>query len=181
VTTSAFVALDESDQLQPDSRSLPNSVLDAANELVLINGTTRNLAPMMEDQLRAFRLNADRVVFVGFGFGGTLALHMSLHQGWRCAGVLAFTANLIRPLPRVVRMAHKVRLIECPRDAAHSSLRDDVALLTARGIDARGVLLSGSTLSPEVIRHGEAYLVELVATAQRGDRFQVKRGTSRAE
>src|SRR6202030_4010568 len=99
---------------------------------------TRNLEPVLEGQLRAFRLNADRLVLVGFGNGGTIALFMSVHQGWRCAGVLAFAAKMIRPLPRVVRVAHKVRLIECARDAAHSNLRDDVALLTARGIDTRG-------------------------------------------
>jgi hypothetical protein len=75
----------------------------------------------------------------------------------------------------MVRVAHKVRLIACLGDAAHSSLRDDVALLTARGIDTRGVLLSGSGLSQEAIRHGGAYLVELVATAQRGARFHARR------
>jgi hypothetical protein len=78
-------------------------------------------------------------------------------------------------VPRIVRVAHKVRLIACVGDEAHSSLRDDVALLTARGIDTRGVVLSGSGLSQEAIRHGGAYLVELVATAQRGARFYTQR------
>jgi hypothetical protein len=113
---------------------------------------------------------------VGFGYGATLALYMLVrHQGWRYAGVLAFGAKLIRPVPRIVRGAHKVRLIACLGDNAHSSLRDEVALLTARGIDTRGVVLSGSGLSQEAIRHGGAYLVELVATAQRGARFHAKR------
>jgi pimeloyl-ACP methyl ester carboxylesterase len=181
VPTTAFIALDAIGQLQPGSLHLTNTTLDGETELALIDRATRNLKPALEDQLRAFRLHADRLVFVGFGYGGTLALHMSVHQGWRCAGVLAFSAKLIRPLPRVVSVAHKVRLIGCAGDAAHSSLREDVALLTAREIDTRGVLLSGSALSPEAIRHGGAYLVELVATAQRGDRFQVKRGTSHAQ
>jgi len=60
--------------------------------------------------------------------------------------------------------------VEDPQ-VSHGSLRDAVALLAARGIDARGVMLVGSVLSEEAIRHGGAYLVELVATAQRGDRI----------
>ena len=86
------------------------------------------------------------------------------------AGALAFAAKLIRPLPRILSIDHKVRLIDDAGDADHnhSSLRDVVALLSARGLDARGVLLNGSAFSNEAIRHGAAYLGELVATAHRG-------------
>ena len=76
---------------------------------------------------------------------------------------------MARPLPRLLRIDHKVRLIECvgDRPTAHSNLRELVAQLGARGIDTRGVLLAGSMLSEPAIRHGGAYLVELVASAQR--------------
>jgi hypothetical protein len=60
-------------------------------------------------------------------------------------------------------------------------LCDLVAQLTTRGIDARGILLGGSALSDEAIRHGGAYLVELVATAQRGDHLHVNRESSHAQ
>jgi predicted esterase len=173
VPTTAFIALDGIEQLEPDSLRFPNPVLNT--ELALIESATRSLEPVLADQLRSFRLNADRLVFAGFGYGGTLALHSSLHQGWRCGGVLAFAAKLIRPLPRIVSVAHKVRLIGCAGSEGHNSLRDDVTLLTARGIDTRGVVLGGSALSEEAIRHGGAYLVELVATAQRGDRYHAER------
>jgi predicted esterase len=143
VPTTTFITLDGVEQLEPGSLRIPSTVLDGDTESALIDRATRSLEPVLEDQLRSFRLNADRLVLVGFGYGGTLALHMSVEQGWRCAGVLAFSAKLIRPLPRVVGVAHRVRLIGCAGDAAHSSLRDDVALLTARGVDTRGVLLSG--------------------------------------
>ena len=45
--------------------------------------------------------------------------------------------------------------------------------IVERGIDTRGVLLMGSALSDETVRHGGAYLVELVASAQRRGRFHV--------
>jgi len=69
------------------------------------------------------------------------------------------------------------KIIACAADGSvdPSSLRDVVASLTGRGIDARGVTLAGPVLSDETIRHGTAYLVELVATAQRGNRFHIER------
>ena len=93
------------------------------------------------------------------------------------AGVLAFAAKLMRPLPRLLAVNHKIRLIACSDDGPvdHGSLRDAVAALAGRGIDTRGIALAGPALSDEAIRHGAAYLVELVATAQRSDRFRVDR------
>ena len=176
VPTTVFIALDGIEQLEPVSFDHPEHArLDGHAEFTLIDPAARNLESDLERQLRSLRLNPSRLVLVGFGFGGTLALHMVLHQGWSCAGVLTFAAKLIRPLPRVVGTVNKVRLIGCVGDVGHSSMRDDVTLLTQRGIDTRGVLLSGSALSDEAIRHGGAYLVELVATAQRGDRFKEER------
>jgi predicted esterase len=180
VPTTAFVALDGIEQFDQPSRRLPSHTmldLDDSAEPTMLDRPTRHLESLIERQLRSCRLDASRLVLVGFGHGGTLALHMVLGQGWSCAGVLAFSARLMRPLPRIRRVDHKVRLIECVRDRhiGHGSLRADVALLTARGIDTRGVLLAGSALSDEAIRHGGAYLVELVATAQRGNRFHVER------
>src|SRR6202030_370787 len=131
----------------------------------VLDGATRQLGPLFECQLRSYRLDASRLVLVGFGHGGTLALHMVLRQGWSCAGVLAFAAKLMRPLPRTLRVDHYVPLIACVGDdpVAHGSLRDAVASLTGRGIDTRGVLLSDPALSDIVIRHGGVLLVELVA------------------
>jgi Phospholipase/Carboxylesterase len=175
VPTTAFTALEG---LEPSG-----DLRDTAIEQAALDRAARRLEPLLEEQLRLYRLDASRLVLVGFGYGGTLALHRVLHQGWSCAGVLAFTAKLIRPLPRVLRIGRKVRLIECvaPGTAARSSLCDIVALLTARGIDARGVLLGGPALSNEAIRHGGAYLVELVATAQRGDHLHLNRENSHAQ
>jgi hypothetical protein len=151
VPTTAFIALDGGEPL---------------DELVL------------SEQLRSFRLDATRLVLAGFGNGGTLALHMLFHQGWRCAGILAFSAQLPRLPRRILTTDIKVRLIECADDGhlAHGSLRDAVASLMARGIDARGTSLPGSVLSEAAIRHGGAYLVELIATAQRGAGFRIDRG-----
>jgi predicted esterase len=156
--------------------------LGASAELAVLDRAAQHLEPLLEQQLRTCLLDASRLVLAGFGYGGTLALHMLLRRGCHCAGVLAFAATLIRPLPRVLRVDSKVRLIERARDRhdGHSSLRDVVALLTMRGIDTRGVLLVGPVLSDEAVRHGGAYLVELVATAQRGDGFRVDRTSSPA-
>jgi predicted esterase len=187
VPTTAFIALDGIEQRDPPTSSFPPHTmlgLDASTEPTVLDCATRHLEPLLEHELRSCRLDASRLVLVGFGYGGTLALYMLLCQGWSCAGVLAFAATPMRPLPRVLRIDRKVRLIECvgDRDIGHSSLRDVVALLTTCGIDARGVLLAGSALSSdEAARHGGAYLVELVATAQQGNRFHVDRESSNAQ
>jgi len=179
VPTTAFVALDGFEQVDATSYD----PLDIAAGSTALDRATRDLEPLLEQQLRFHCLDASRLVLVGFGHGGTLALHRVLHQGWSCAGVLAFTARLTRPLPRLPRIGCKVRLIEsmAPGPADHSNLRDVVALLTARGIDTRGVLLSGSALSDQAIRHGGAYLVELVATAQHGHHFHFSAESSHAQ
>jgi phospholipase/carboxylesterase len=180
VPTTAFIALEGLEQVDGPS----GDPLDIVAESSALERATRHLEPLLEQQLRFYRLDASQLVLVGFGYGGTLALYLVLHQGRGCAGVLAFTARLIRPLPRLLRIGRKVRLIEsvAPGPVAHSSLRNVVALLTARGIDTRGVLLGGSALSDEAIRHGGAYLVELVATAQRGDHLHhLNRESSHAQ
>jgi predicted esterase len=183
VPTTAFIALDRSEQLEPASSGLPLHTIDASAEPTVLDRATRHLEPLLEHQLRSCRLDASRLVLVGFGYGGTVALHLLLRQGWSCAGVLAFAAKLARPLPLILSGNYKVRLVERVGDGhiGHGNLRDVVALLTARGIDTRGVVLAGSTLSDEAIRHGGAYLVELVATAQRGDRFRVGRESNHAQ
>jgi predicted esterase len=183
VPTTAFIALDGVEQRDPPSSGLPSHSmldLDGRAEPTMLDRAARHLGPLLEQQLRSCRLDASRLVLAGFGYGGTLALYMLLRQGWNCAGVLAVAAKLMRPLPRILRVDRKIRLIECmgDRHIDHSTLRDVVALLTTRGIDTRGVLLAGSPISDEAIRHGGAYLVELVATAQRGNRFHVDRESS---
>jgi predicted esterase len=177
VPTTAFIALDGIERLDPSSGDLPRHTV-ASSDPTVLDRAAGHLVPLLEQQLRACRLDASRLVLAGFGYGGTLALHLLLRQGWHCAGVLAFAARLTRPLPRILRVDRKVRLIEYVDDpqVSHGSLRDAVALLAARGIDTRGVLLVGSVLSEESIRHGGAYLVELVATAQqRGDQLSLDR------
>ena len=168
VPTTAFIALDGNEQLGASYGSVEPAMLDRA---------AGYLEPLIEQQLGDYGLDSSRLVLVGFGYGGTLVLHMLLRRGWDCAGVLAFGAKLVRPLPQRLRVGAKVRLIECvpERDIGQTRLRDSVALLTARGIDARGVLLVGSVLSDETIRHGGAYLVELVGTAQRGHQLRLDR------
>ena len=182
VPTTAFVALEAiapfvSSSAAPAPR-IPDRGAGAAPENpAALDRAARRIAPPLERQLRAHRLDASRLVLVGFGYGGTLALHLVLRHGWRCAGVLAFAAKLARPLPRFISARPKIRLIGRlgDDDVGPGSLREIVEPLSAQGIDARGVLLAGSALSDEAVRHGGAYLVELVATAQRGDLFQVDR------
>ena len=180
VPTTAFTVLERLDQVDGPA----GDPLDIPAESTALGRATRYLEPLLEQQLRFHHLDASRLVLVGFGYGGTLALYMVLHQGWSCAGVLAFTSKLIRPLPRFPRIGRKVRLIESalPGRVVRNGLRDMVALLTARGIDTRGVLLGGSASSDETIRHGGAYLVELVATAQHGAHLRrLNREISHAE
>lgn len=176
VPTTAFIALDGINRAEPTSGVLlpPRTLdLDVSTQPTVLDHAAGHLKPLLEQQLRSYGLDADRLVLAGFGQGGTLALHLVLRQGWSCAGVLAFAARLAPNLPRNLGVDCKVRLIECVenRPIDPSNLRAVVTLLTARGIDTRGASLTCSILSDEAVRHGGAYLAELVATAQRGHRF----------
>jgi phospholipase/carboxylesterase len=142
---------------------------------VVLDRVAQHLEPLITEQQRAWQLDADRLVLVGFRQGGTVALHLVLRHARPCAGILAFSPKLMQPLPQTIRIDAKIRLIESldTRHVSYADLRNAVSSLTGRGIDARGVLLAGSELSEEAIRYGGAYLAELIATAQRGDRFHV--------
>jgi phospholipase/carboxylesterase len=178
VPTTSFILLDGVEQLGLLSRGLAphmNSYRDSGTEPTRLNRAARRLEAVFDEQLCSHGFDTGRVVLVGVGLGGTVALHMVLNHGWGCAGVLAFVAKPTGPLPRLLRIDSKVRLIKCLGDGHldHTSLHDVVASLSARGVDTRGVLLGGSTQSDEAMRHGGAYLVELVANAQRGGRVDV--------
>jgi hypothetical protein len=150
VPTTAFVAFDGIDRLDPQA-------------------CRREWRSML-----SWRFDAGRLVLVGYRHGATVALHLALRRGWRCAGVLAFSPRLIQPLPRVISIDAKIRLIESEQgQVGHADLRDAVLSLVARGVDARGILLPAPPLSDEAVRHGGAYLMELIATAQRGERIHV--------
>jgi len=162
----AFVALDGIEQLEPPSYG--------STEPAVLDRTARNLRPLLDQQLRTCRLDASRFVLAGFGYGGTLALHMSLRLGLSCAGVLAIGAKVMHPLPRILRADSKVRLIESVEDhhTAYTRLRNSAASLSARGVDADAVLVPSEVMSDEAIRHGSAYLNELVGTAERRERCE---------
>jgi predicted esterase len=176
VPTTAFIALD---RIAASGRLGAETTHHGEVGAIVLERASRQLAPLLDRQLRSDGLDARRLVLVGFGYGGTLALHMALHHGRSC-GVLAVAARLLRPLPRILGVDQKVRLIACAEDGdgGHGGLRDVVASLTARGIDTRGVVSAGPLLSDAAIRHAGAYLVELVATAQR---HRVRRALRRAE
>jgi predicted esterase len=163
VPTTAFMVLEGIAPAGPEPDALDRAMLQVAS--------------LLQGEFRERHLDASRLVLVGFGRGGTLALHGVLRQGRGCAGVLALDARPVRPLSPLASIAAKVRLIASGEDghADHRSLRDIVALLTSAGIDARGVLLAAPSQSDEAIRHAGAYLVELVATAQRGGAFSFDR------
>ena len=151
-------------------------------EPTVLDRTAHRLEQLFEQELLSRRLDLSRLVLVGFGYGGALGLHMVLRRGWRPAGILAIAPKPLRPPPRSMTSDVKIRLIGCAEDdhLDHHSLRKFVSLLAAGGIDARGALLAGSALSDEAIRHGGAYLVELVATAQRSARFSPDRERHRS-
>jgi predicted esterase len=183
VPAAAFVALDGIRQIEPSSDAVRNTSVDPRNHAApdSLDRAGRSLVPLVAQELRARRLDASQLVLVGFGSGGTLALHLVLRQGWSSAGVLAFAPALTDPPPRTVRRNHKIRLIDNVSNsgAAHAGMRDVVSILVDRGIDVRRVRLSGPMLSDEAIRHGALYLAELVATAQWGARLPAG-GTSNA-
>lgn len=178
VPTTAFVAFDGLERPEAAAVDCPlPAAPSSVPEPTGLDLAARDLEPLLAQQMRSFGVGAGRVVLVGFGYGGALALHLVLHHGWMCAGVLAYAMSVIRPLPRNVGpVPTKVRLIECVGDGhvGYAGVRDVVGLLTEHGIDARGVLLDGPVWSAAALRHGGAYLVELVATAQRGGGFHSK-------
>ena len=135
-----------------------------------IESGMRDLEPVLQRLLRIAAVGSSRLVLVGLGTAGSLALQIVLRLSWNCAGVLAIGASLRQPLPDLMGIEQKIRLIQCApsEQAGFPGLRDEVAALARRGVDARGATVSGSALSDEAIRHAGAYLVELVANAQRG-------------
>jgi predicted esterase len=175
VPVTRLIALDGIERLNAGACEVGAQTTDEANtepEPTGLDRAAHRLELLLRDQLNSHRLDADRLVLVGFGYGGALALHLLLHHGWSCAGILAIGAELVGPLPRIVRIDCKVRLIAFAADETdYTRLRDTVALLSARGFDARGVVLSGAPFSDEAVRHGAAYLVELVAAAHPGRAF----------
>jgi predicted esterase len=180
VPAAAFIALEASEPVGQTSGAVQPTIVDPGGSAApeLLDRTARSLAPLVAQELRARRLDASHLVLVGFGSGGTLALHLVLRQGWSCAGVLAFAPALIDPLPRTVRRNHKIRLIDSAGNSsgAHAGARDIAPVLIERGIDVRRVRLSGPILSEEAIRHGALYLAELVAGAQWGARLPAVQG-----
>jgi len=156
---------------------------DAEFDVASISTAAEDLEALIEQQLHVHRVDISRVVLVGFGTGGSIALHLVLQRGWNCAGVLAYGAHASeRPLALATART-KVRLIDCSGDdcsTGYAIVRELVMLLTAYGIDARGVALDGSMFSEAAVRRGGAYLVELVATAQRDGRHHVNLETSHA-
>ncbi len=70
--------------------------LDVAAESTVLDCTTRRLELLFEQQLRLYRLDTSRVVLVGFGNGGTLALHrerMELRPTIRLEPVIVTTSS----------------------------------------------------------------------------------------
>jgi predicted esterase len=182
VPAAAFIALEASEPIGQTSDAVRPTIVDPGGSAApeLLDRTARGLAPVVAQELRARWLDASHLVLVGFGSGGTLALHLVLHQGWSSAGVLAFAPALTDPLPRTVRRNHKIRLIDSAGSSSgvHGGARDVASVLIERGLDVRRVRLSGPILSEEAIRHGALYLAELVATAQWGGRLPVAQGAS---
>ena len=106
VPAAAFIALEGSGQSEPMSDSVGSSVGSTdpriGAEPDWFDRAGRGLAPLIALELRTRRLDGGQLVLVGFGAGGTLALHLVLRQGWSSAGVLAFAltgALLLMPVP----------------------------------------------------------------------------------
>jgi phospholipase/carboxylesterase len=170
VPTTAFVAFDGIELRDPPPRDdEPPGKPDPDPEPRVLDRIARDLAPLIAEEQRFWEIGARRLVLVGFHRGGTVALHLALDHGCSCAGVLAFSPGLSPAACPSIRTDAKIRLIESceTNDVDHAGLRDAVASLAAHGIDARGAVLNGPAQSDEAIRYGGAYLVELIATAQR--------------
>jgi predicted esterase len=134
----------------------------------LIDLALRDLDVLTLQQLRHYGLERDRLVLVGVGYGGTLALHMGLRGGVNYASILAFAGKLDRALAQGATSKGKVRLVLQTDEHKFGDgfMGEFMSHLATRGIDARGVLLSGPKLSDTAIRYGAFYLSELVAAAQ---------------
>jgi predicted esterase len=175
VPAAAFIVLDGIWQSKATPDAVRNTIAEPRNsaEPDRLDRAGRSLVPLVAQALRTRRLDASRLVLVGFGSGATLALHLVLHQRWSSAGVLAFAPALTDPPPRTARRSPKIRLIDSVGNSscAHAGARDLASILVDRGIDVRRVRLGGPMLSDEAIRHGALYLAELVATAQWGARL----------
>ena len=135
----------------------------------VLDTEARRLMPLIIRSLHAYRLDPSRLVLIGCGFGGTLALHLGLRRGLAETGLLAFAATLTDALWPAGRTTGKVRIIACAdaQEAARTRLGAFMDALIGRGVDARGVALDRASERKAMLRLGGAYLSELVATAHR--------------
>ena len=140
-----------------------------APDAALLDAEARRLMPLIVRYLRAYRLDPSRLVLIGCGLGGTLALHLGLRRGLAEAGLLAFAATLTDALWPAGRTTGKVRIIACAeaQEAARTRLGAFMDELIGRSVDVRGVAFDRATERKAMLRLGGAYLAELVATAHR--------------
>ena len=106
VPTTSFILLDGIEQLS----LLPYGLADADRDFgpgagsAGLGRAALLLEKVFDRQLSAHGFDARRVVLVGLGYGGEVALRMALNHSWGCAGVLAFATKLTLPLPRLMRI-----------------------------------------------------------------------------
>jgi len=147
--------------------SLPGTAVPLA---AVLDAEARRLTPLIVRYLHAYRLDPSRLVLIGCGLGGTLALHLGLRRGLVEAGVLAFAATLTNALWPAGVTTGKVRIITCAdeQEVARPRLGAFMDELISRGVDVRGVAMDLTSERKAILRLGGAYLAELVATAHRG-------------
>ena len=151
----------------------PATVPDGADDAAALDRVARLLLPVIGRHLRAFRLGLNRLVLIGCGEGGTLALHFGLRDGFWQAGVLAIAPRLNSDLARTGRTSGKIRIIAYTedREPGDSTLGEFMGFLIGRSIDVRGAVMTELAERNVVLRLGGSYLAELVATAQHGGRY----------
>jgi hypothetical protein len=139
----------------------------AVPDAAVLDAEARRLMPLIVQYLYAYHLDARRLVLIGCGLGGTLALYLGLRRGLAQAGLLAFAAGLTDALCPTGRTTGKVRIIACAdtREPALSRLGPFMDQLNRRGINVRGVAMDRRSERQAMLRLGGAYLAELVATA----------------
>jgi len=127
--------------------------------------------PSLKDKIAgtagSLGIDPGKVILVGIGEAGRLAIDLALGDSLPTFGVIAFDIAAPSELPHSTRSNARIRLVQHASDEDPEGVRfgELVAAMRRRDIDYRATLLPPNQGHERMMRAGAAYLVELVAMA----------------
>jgi hypothetical protein len=122
---------------------------------------------MLVAALRRRHMGTDRLIMVGAGRAGRLALELVLQGNLECAGILAIDVDCAPLRRNIATTAAAIRLVVHETERQTSGEVALLGQLRAADIDERIMTLVPASNADAMARAAEAFLLELVAMASR--------------